>query len=119
VGELYAPGEIRGFEIHQGDRLIGRSWGRYVGPEGEGKARRHRFETRTELLLPGRPPARAEGLLLLDDRGRLLRGHERSDAVELRFERDGTLLRLTDGQRHDEVLYEPERTDTAFMAHSA
>jgi pimeloyl-ACP methyl ester carboxylesterase len=117
--ELYAPGEIRGFEMYQGERLIGRSWGRYVGPEGEGPQRRHRFETRTELLLPGRPPARAEGVLLLDDRGTLLEGHERSDAAELRFVRDGSLLRLTDGEQEDEVLYEPERRDTAFMAHSA
>lgn len=114
-GDLYAPGEVRGFELHQGGRLIGRSWGRYVGPSPEG----HRFETRTELLLPGRPPARAEGALLLDDRGALVRGHERSDAAELRFDRAGKVLRLTDGEQHDEILYEPERHDTAFMAHSA
>lgn len=114
-GDLYAVGEIRGFEMQQGGRLIGRSWGRYVGPTPEG----HRFETRTELLLPGRPPARAEGLLVLDDRGALVRGHERSDAAELRFTRDGKVLRLTDGEREDELLYEPERRDTAFMAHSA
>lgn len=113
--DLYTPGEIRGFEIQQGGRLIARSWGRYVGPTPEG----HRFETRTELLLPGRPPARAEGLLVLDERGALVRGHERSDAAELRFTRDGKLLRLTDGEREDEILYEPERHDTAFMAHSA
>jgi pimeloyl-ACP methyl ester carboxylesterase len=119
VADLYAPGEIRGFEMHQGDRLIGRSWGRYVGPEGEGPARRHRFETRIELLLPGRPPARAEGLLLLDDRGTLVEGHERSDAAELHFHRDGVVLRMSDGEREDEVLYDPERHDTAFMAHSA
>jgi pimeloyl-ACP methyl ester carboxylesterase len=118
-GELYAPGETRGFEMHQGGRLIGRSWGRYVGPEGKGPARRHRFETRIELLLPGRPPARAEGLLVLDDRGSLIEGYERSDAAELRFTRDGKVLRLTDGEREDEILYEPERNDTAFMAHSA
>jgi pimeloyl-ACP methyl ester carboxylesterase len=117
--DLYAPGEIRGFEMYQGGRSIGRSWGRYVGPEGKGSARRHRFETRIELLLPGRPPARAEGMLLLDDRGTLVQGFERSDAAELRFHRDGKLLRLTDGERSDEVLYEPERHDTAFMAHSA
>lgn len=119
VAELYAPGEIRGFELRQGDRLIGRTWGRYVGPEGEGDQRLHRFETRTELLLPGRPPARAEGMVLLDDRGTIVRGHERSDAAELRFERRQDVLRLTDGQREDEVLYDPERHDTAFMAHSA
>src|SRR5690606_39183464 len=89
------------------------------GPEGTPPHRRHRFETRTELLLPGRPPARAEGLLLLDDRGALVQGHERSDAAELRFERKDDLLLLTDGQQQDELLYEPERHDTAFMAHSA
>lgn len=118
-GELYAEGEIRAFELKQGDTLLGRSWGRYVGPQGEGDQRLHRFETRTELLLPGRPPARAEGMLLLDEAGHLVRGMERSDAVELRFTRDGELLRLTDGTQHDEVLYEPETRDTAFMAHSA
>lgn len=119
LGDLYAPGEIRGFEMHQGGRLIGRTWGRYVGPEGDPPSRRHRFETRTELLLPGRPPARAEGLLVLDERGALVEGHERSDAAELRFTRDGKVLRLTDGEQTDEILYEPERSDTAFMAHSA
>jgi len=118
-GELYAVGEIRAFELHQGERLLGRSWGRYVGPEGEGEARLHRFETRTELLLPGRPAARAEGMLLLDERGRLIRGHERSDAAQLRFSRDQEVLRLTDGTREDELLYDPDRNDTAFMAHSA
>lgn len=118
-GDLYTPGEIRAFEIRQGKEVIGRSWGRYVGAEGDGPTRRHRFETRTELLLPGRPPARAAGLLVLDEDGHLLEGHERSDAAEIRFRRDGSMLRLTDGTREDEVLYEPERTDTAFMAHSA
>ncbi|MCA9712173.1 MAG: alpha/beta fold hydrolase, partial [Myxococcales bacterium] len=85
----------------------------------EGASLRHRFETRTELLLPGRPPARAEGMLLLDARGDLVRGYERSDAAQLRFSREGTLLRLTDGTRQDEVLYDPQTRDTAFMAHSA
>lgn len=120
-GDLYEPGEIRAFELRQGGRLIGHSWGRYVGPEGEDTdaSRRHRFETRTELLMPGRPPVRAEGMLLLDEQGHLVRGYERSDAAQLRFSRDGELLRLTDGTREDEVLYDPERNDTAFMAHSA
>ncbi len=118
-GELYAPGEIRGFEMKQGGETIGHSWGRYVGPEGEGQARRHRFETRTELLLPGRPPARAEGMLLLDAAGDVVEGYERSEAVTLTFVREGELLRLSDGTRNDEVLYTPERNDTAFMAHSA
>lgn len=118
-GDLYAVGEIRAFELRQGDEVIGRSWGRYAGPQGKPPQRLHRFETRTELLLPGRPPARAEGLLVLDDAGHLVEGFERSDAVRLDFRRDGSLLRLSDGTREDEVLYEPERTDTAFMAHSA
>lgn len=118
-GDLYAPGEIRRFSLSQGDTLIGHTWGRYVGPEGQGESRRHRFETRTELLLPGRPPTRAEGMLLLDEQGHLVEGHERSDAVEVRFERKDDLLHLTDGTQRDELLYEPERTDTAFMAHSA
>ena len=118
-GDLYAAGEIRRFSLSQGDTLIGHTWGRYVGPEGEGSDVRHRFETRTELLLPGRPPTRAEGMLLLDDDGHLLEGYERSDAVEVSFERKDNLLHLTDGTQRDELLYEPERNDTAFMAHSA
>lgn len=112
-------GEVRAFEMRQGDRVIGHSWGRYAGPEGAGPDLRHRFETRIELLLPGRPEARAEGVILLDERGNLVEGYERSDAAELSFARDGAVLRLTDGEREDEVLYEPERRDTAFMAHSA
>ncbi|MCA9648795.1 MAG: alpha/beta hydrolase [Myxococcales bacterium] len=118
-GDLYAEGEIRAFELYQGTTLIGRSWGRYLGAEGKGPQRRFRFETRTELLLPGRPPVRAEGLLVLDGAGNLVEGYERSEAVELRFARNGSVLRLSDGTREDEVLYEPERNDTAFMAHSA
>lgn len=118
-GDLYAIGEVRGFEIRQGDRVLGYSWGRYLGTEGEGPSLRHRFETRTELLLPGREPAHAAGLLVLDAAGNLLNGYERSSAAQLRFTRDKELLRLTDGTREDEVLYEPEKRPTAFMAHSA
>ncbi len=117
-GELYEPGEIRGFELSQGGQPIGHSWGRYVGPVGTGPTAGHRFETRTELLLPGRPPARAEGMLLLDEAGHLVEGYERSDAVALNFSRNGEVLAFTDGTRDDEVLYTPERNDTAFMAHS-
>jgi len=115
-GELYRPGEVRQFEIRQSDHVIARSWGRYVGPTPEGH---HRFETRIELVAPGRAPARSEGEIVLDDRGRLVAGRERSDAAELRFERVGDTLRTTDGERTDEIAYAPERSDVAFMAHSA
>jgi pimeloyl-ACP methyl ester carboxylesterase len=115
-GEIYAVGEVREFAITQAGQPVARSWGRYAGRTEDGL---HRFETRIELVLPGRATARSEGEILLDDRGRLVRGRERSDAAELRFERDGELLRTTDGERTDEIAYAPERTDTAFMAHTA
>lgn len=115
-GEIYSIGEVREFEITQASQPVGRSWGRYAGRTPEGH---HRFETRIELVAPGRAIARSEGEVVLDDHGHLVRGFERSDAVELKFERKGDSLSMTDGERVDEIAYAPQRTDTAFMAHSA
>ncbi len=115
-GQIYAVGEVRQFAITQAGQPVATSWGRYAGRTDDGL---HRFETRIELVLPGRATARSEGEILLDDRGHLVRGFERSDAAELRFERDGDTLRTTDGERVDEIAYAPHRSDTAFMAHSA
>ena len=116
IAKVYRVGEVRQFEIGQAGQSIGSSWGRYVGVDGDGN---HRFETRIELRLPGRAPARSFGELVLDARGRLVRGFERSDAAELVFERRGDTLAIGDGTHDDEVTYDPDRVDTAFMAHSA
>lgn len=118
-GELYARGEVRAFEMKQGGERIGTSWGRYVGPE-PGTPEHHRFETRIELEIPGRR-VRSTGRLVLDERGHLVRGYERSEAAELVFERkdDTIVIALGDGSRADEIGYAPERDDAAVMAHAA
>ena len=118
VARAYPLGKVRVFAFEQGGQLTGRSWGRYVG-ELSDEPGHHRFETKIELLLPGRGAIRSEGELILDDQGHLVRGFERSDAAELRFVRKGDLIEFTDGARTDEVGYEPKRIDSAVMAHSA
>lgn len=118
VAEAYAVGEVRAFEIEQDARRVGRSWGRYGGPLPD-HAGWHRFETRIELELPGRAPIRSEGELVLDAEGHVVRGVERSDVAELRFERRGDVLAFTDGSTHDEIVYAPHETPTAAMAHAA
>jgi len=115
---LYAEGEVRAFEFRQGGQAIGRSFGRYVGPI-EPAPGNHLFETRIELYVPDRDPLRSVGEVVLDERGHLVRGYERSNAAEIVFERDGEVLRLRSGNIEDEVGYDPERQDVAFMAHSA
>jgi pimeloyl-ACP methyl ester carboxylesterase len=114
-GDLYEPGLVRGFEIHQGGVLVGHSWGRYLGPQGK----THVFETRIELLPPGSDPMRSEGRLVLDERGRLISGYERSVAAELKFHVEDDAVMITDGKRSDEIGYTPDRYDTAVMAHGA
>ncbi|HWB75728.1 MAG TPA: alpha/beta fold hydrolase [Nannocystaceae bacterium] len=115
-GEIYQPGEVRSFAVRQGGHRIGTSWGRYVGPTASGG---HRFETRIELEVPGRAAVRSAGELELDASGRVVKGFERSDAVELTFERKTDVLVFSDGEKTDEIGYAPERVDTAVMAHSA
>jgi pimeloyl-ACP methyl ester carboxylesterase len=117
-GRVYRKHEVRAFEFKQAGHRIGRSWGRYAGLV-DGDAKHHRFETRIELEIPGRPPVRSVGELVLDARGRLVRGYERSSAAELQFERQGKLLRITDGSQVDEIGYDPDAHDVAVMAHSA
>ena len=117
-GDAYPIGETRAFEFVQGDRRIGRSWGRYVGPVEE-EPGHHRFETRIELEFPGRAPLRSSGELILDEQGALVRGFERSEAAELTFAREGDTLRISDGRSEDVVGYTPEQTPTGVMAHSA
>lgn len=115
IPELYQPGDVRGFAISQGEHRVGLSWGRYVGPVADG----YRFETRIELEIPGRGQIRSEGELVVDEHGHVVHGFERSASAELRYHREGDALVLTDGNQVDEVLYEPESTPVAAMAHSA
>jgi pimeloyl-ACP methyl ester carboxylesterase len=118
-GELYGRGEVRAFEMKQGGEPLGTSWGRYVGPE-PGEPKHHRFETRIELEIPGRR-VRSTGRIVLDERGHLVRGFERSEAAELLFERKGDtiVLELGDKSSSDELTYAPDRDDTAVMAYAA
>jgi len=117
-GQLYRVGEVRVFELIQGGKKIGTSWGRYDGPlPGD----LHRFSTRVELQLPasapntGSPggPLRSAGEIVIDARGDLVRGLERSQAVELRFERSGDLLVFTSGREREELAFKP---GTAYMS---
>ena len=114
-GELYPRGEVRAFDLRQGEGLAGTSWGRYEGPL-EGAPELHRFVTRVELRLPGRPPLRSAGELILDARGDLVRGFERSDAAELRFERQGDLLVFTAGRQREELAFPAGTAAMAFAA---
>ena len=117
-GELYRPGEVRAWRIVQGGHEVGRSWGRYLGPDPAAPGH-HVFETRIELRLPARPVARSAGRLVLDARGHVVEGEEVSDAARIEFRRDGDRLRLRAGDREDEVTYAPERADTAAWGASA
>ena len=117
-GKLYALGEVRVFELIQAGKKIGTSWGRYDGPLPGGQ---HRFSTRVELTLPasapntGGPgePLRSAGEIVVDERGDLVRGFERSKAIELRFERSGDLLVFTSGREREELAF---RSGTAYMS---
>lgn len=118
VAKAYPVGKVRVFSFEQGGQLTGRSWGRYMGAVAD-EPGHHRFETKIELILPGRSPIRSEGELVLDDEGHLVRGFERSDAAELTFKRTGDKIEFTDGTRKDEVGYATDTLDVAVMAHSA
>lgn len=117
---LYTPGEVRVFDLIQGGKKIGTSWGRYDGPLPGGL---HRYSTRVELRAPqtgpdsprtpAPEPLRSVGEIVLDERGELLRGFERSRAVDLRFERSGETLVFTAGREREELGFRP---GTAFMA---
>jgi pimeloyl-ACP methyl ester carboxylesterase len=113
VPALYRRGEVRGFEARQSGKLIGRSWGRYEGPVEVEGATLHRFSTRIELELPGRPPVRSEGEIFVDAQGELVSGFERSDAAELRFSVKDDTLRLEAGREHEDLSFPP---GTAYMA---
>lgn len=119
--QLYVQGQPRAFVIMQTGKKVGTSWGRYEGPVA-GEPGHFRFATRIELQPPGpegskpREPLRSAGELILDERGALVRGFERSSAAELRFERQGDALHFNAGRERDEITY---RDGDAFMAFSA
>lgn len=119
-GQLYAVGEVRAYTLSQNGKAIGTSWGRYEGPV-DGEPGLHRFATRIELTPPrgdGKPPEplRSAGELVVDARGNLVRGFERSRAAELTFARKGDALVFQAGREKDEITY---RDGDAFMAFSA
>jgi pimeloyl-ACP methyl ester carboxylesterase len=120
VDKLYKEGEVRTYTMMQSSKPIGTSWGRYEGPVA-GEPGHFRFATRIELRPPGRDgkpaePLRSSGEIVVDARGDLVRGFERSNAAELRFERKGDALHFTSGRERDEITY---RNGDAFMAFSA
>ncbi len=112
VPELYTPGEARSFDILRSGEKVGTSFGRYDGPLAE-QPSLHRFTTRIEFTPPGQPPVRTAGEIVVDTMGALVRGFERSPALELRFERQGETLVFTSGREREELTY---RSDTAYMA---
>lgn len=117
-GQLYTVGETRVFELMQGGKKIGTSWGRYDGPVAGGL---HRFSTRVELTPQASAPntgaapepLHSAGEIVVDARGDLVRGFERSRAIELRFERSGDLLVFTAGREREELSY---KNGTAYMS---
>lgn len=118
--KLYREGEVRVYALMQAGKAIGTSWGRYEGPVA-GEPGHFRFATRIELRPPGRDgkpgdPLRSSGEIVLDARGDLVRGFERSNAAELKFERKGDALHFSSGRERDEITY---RSGDAFMAFSA
>lgn len=117
IGELYDVGEVRQFVYVQGGRKLGTSWGRYDGPFERDGETFHRFSTRIELDLPNQEkPARSEGEIVVDERGDLVEGFERSDAVVLKFKVEEGLLRLEAGKEADEIKHSPGDAYMAFMA---
>lgn len=121
LAELYTIGEVRGFEYVQVGTTIGRSFGRYDGQvEREGRTL-HQFSTRVELLPPGGKPLRWASELLVDERGDLVAGWERSVAAELRFAVDTgeSVLRIEADSGLPEVGREELAYDagTAFMGY--
>ncbi|PRQ04824.1 alpha/beta hydrolase family protein [Enhygromyxa salina] len=118
---LYKPGEIRGFTFIQVGDEIGRSYGRYDGPVERDGQTLHRFTTQVELLPPGGKPLRFAAELLIDERGDLVEGWERSMAAELRFEvkPEQSLLHIQadaglSAVEQAELSYEP---GTAYMGY--
>ncbi len=111
-GEVYAVGEVRGFEYVQAGRVIGRSFGRYEGAvEREGR-KLFRFSTKLERVEDPSAPGgldpeqlRGQGELLLDAEGHVVEAWERSEAAELR-------LRVVDGELRAEAITGVPRDET-------
>ena len=116
VGELYKVGEVRAFAFVQEGQTIGHSWGRYDGPVERDGATLHRFSTRIELQLPNRPVVRSEGRIVVDGRGDLIEGFERSDAAQVEFSVERGLLTMSVGRETEEIAFDPGTAYMAFMA---
>lgn len=116
IASLYPVGEVRAFRFEQAGHEIGRSYGRYAGPQTDPATGQivHRFETRIELDIAAGAPARSEGEILIDDRGHLVRGFERSDAAEMQFWSEPDALVLEHGHRRETLTY---RVGDGFMAY--
>jgi pimeloyl-ACP methyl ester carboxylesterase len=118
---LYAVGEVRAFSFTQVGEEIGRSYGRYDGKlERDGRTL-HRFSTKVELIPPGGKALRFTSEVLLDERGNLVEGWERSMAAELRFAvaPEASVLKIEadaglEQMEQAEIAYEP---GTAFMGY--
>jgi pimeloyl-ACP methyl ester carboxylesterase len=120
---LYRVGEVRGFEYAQYGQTIGRSLGRYDGPVERDGRTLHRFSTRVELLVPGSSALRFASELLLDERGDLVEGWERSKGAELRFavaaDRAELLIEANDGLPKAQSATLRFPPGTAFMGYMA
>ncbi len=118
---LYHAGEIRAFEFVQEGTVIGRSFGRYVGPVERAGKTLHRFDSRIELLPPGTKPLRWSSEIVLDEQGQLIEGFERSIAAELVFRTGPEVLTIAARSglpdAHDEQLgYDSETAVMGYMA---
>ncbi len=123
IAELYAVGEVRGFEFVQEGVTIGRSFGRYEGPVTRDGKTLHRFTTRSELLPPNGKPVRWASELLFDEHGRLIEGNERSIAAELRFssreDPDALIIEARSGLpkvESEELAYSSDVAVMGYMA---
>jgi len=117
VGELYRVGEVREFVFVQSGHKLGTSWGRYDGPFQRDGETFHRFSTRIELNMPNAEvPVRSEGEIVVDDRGDLVEGFEKSEAVVLKYTVADGVLQLEAAGDSDEIKHSPGDAYMAFMA---
>ncbi|MGB1699477.1 MAG: alpha/beta hydrolase family protein, partial [Nannocystaceae bacterium] len=117
VGEIYAPGEVRGFIFRQGGEEIGASYGRYDGPQpADGGGVEHHFSVRNTLRVPGRAEVRTEGHMVLDDSGGLIRGWEQSEAARLEYEVREDTLAFSAGEERETLAYGAKDGFMGFMS---
>ena len=127
IPEIYAEGEVRYFEFWQEERLVGRSWGKFIGTrEDDSGEMLYGFMTRIELYAgkqekSGEEPAlRSENEVWVDKKGRLHSGYERGAVSELIFkvENDNLEIEARDNLgkvQRESLAYGDERD--AFMGY--